>query len=247
MSNYIYYSINSGAKVAGSVSNADFNIDLPTPVTGIKDVNLAALSLPNIFQRAVISVGVNDTVDFKIGADDFSAVIPPGSYTGTTLAAAVQAEMIAVGGAGFTATYSDSHIMIEYSGNFSLLWASGTNAAISAANVLGFAAVDLENAASYTSDGGILLSPSSVFIGCDTLAINVRQTAGDAPINFAWEVPIIVPFGSVQKYEPISDTILAVRKPGIFQSLHITLVDASGEPIALGNTNWSLSLQFSTP
>jgi hypothetical protein len=248
---YLYFSIDSAAKSAGSASNSDFRVALPTPVTGVKDVRLAALSLPNVFQRVVIVAEVNDAIDFQVGVTQYNATIAPGSYTGTTLAAAVAAAMNATAAPpSFTAAYNSTtnRITISYSGgNFSLLFASGTEAAETAANALGFLAVDLSGAATYTSDGGLLLSPSSVFIGCDTLSINVRQTAGSAPINYAWEVPITAAIGAIQTYQPITNTILGLRQSGPFSSLHIKLVDSTGTPLALGNTNWSLSLQFSTP
>lgn len=249
----LYFSINSSAKSAGSTNNSDFNIALPSPITGVKDVRLASLWLPNVFQRIDITTGVNDTIDFSYGAGPTlaSAVLPAGAYSGTTLAAAVAEAMnTASATTDFSATFNSAQNRItiaDSAGNFSLLWASGAHTAESAASALGFLAVDLSGADSYTGDGSPLFSPSSVFVGCDTLGINVRQTAGASPISYAWAVPVTAPVGGIQTYAPITDTSLGLRQAGPFSSLHITLVDSTGTALALGNTNWNLALQFSTP
>lgn len=105
----------------------------------------------------IITASVNDRIDFDEGAAEKTASLTAASYTGTSLAAHVQAQMDSASGAPgiYTVAYSltTGKFTISKTGNFTLRWESGTNTTRSAGTMLGFnVAADDTGAATYTSD-----------------------------------------------------------------------------------------------
>jgi hypothetical protein len=112
-----------------------------------------AVKLPRAFWPLTITAGANDTIDVHCSFPsslDWTVTIAPGTYySPTTFLAAVQAALatIVVGddGPGFTVTFSTSTGIVTITaatGTFSLKFSTGTNAAISPRDLLGFGTVD---------------------------------------------------------------------------------------------------------
>lgn len=98
----------------------------------------------------------NNKINFKDsgGGAELTGTIASGTYTPTTLAAAIDAALEAAGGANYTVAYSEStgKWTITSDGAFlSILWLTGTNTATSIGSTIGFdVSADSTGAVTYT-------------------------------------------------------------------------------------------------
>lgn len=112
----------------------------------------------------------NNKIDFKEsgGGSELHATLTTGSYTPTTLAAEIALEMHAVGVATYTVTFSATtgKWTIATSGAYlSILWATGTNTAVSVGALIGFdITADSTGALTYTGASIALHSYEAVTI-----------------------------------------------------------------------------------
>jgi hypothetical protein len=96
----------------------------------------------------------NNLIDFDEGSGEITATLVVDSYTATEFAAALEVAMNAVGDLTYTVTFNRTtqKLVIAADGNFSLLPETGTNIATAPWDIMGFT-VDVDSAATYTSDG----------------------------------------------------------------------------------------------
>jgi len=82
----------------------------------------------------------NDKINFNEGGGNLTATIAANTYSGLTLANAVEAALEDAGALEYTVGYNESAALftITANANFTLQWANGANAANSAANLLGY-------------------------------------------------------------------------------------------------------------
>jgi len=115
----------------------------------------------------VVTVDVNDHIDLAEGAGELPATLTPGNYNGLTLAAEIKTQLDVAGALTYTVTYDETigKFTIAASGNFELLWHSGTHNTEGQGVLLGFAHTDLSGAATYTSDTAVFHSEER--IDCD--------------------------------------------------------------------------------
>ena len=119
---------------------------------------------------AVVSEA-NHHVDFAEGAGQLGALLPSGTYSGLTLAAALKTQLDAAGALTYTVTYNEvtGKFTIAATGAFALLWHSGTHNAEGQGVLFGFAHTDLSGAATYTSDSAV-----NGFVQIATVEANVK-------------------------------------------------------------------------
>jgi len=95
-------------------------------------------------------------IDFDEGGAEETATLTTGFYTGTSLAAEVQTQLIAAGLASGTCTYDETTGLFTItapSGTFNIRWQNGTHTATSAAPVLGYSqAANDTGGLTYSSD-----------------------------------------------------------------------------------------------
>lgn len=105
-----------------------------------------AVANPMAFWPLVITTGTNDKIDFKVGAGaQETAAIAAGTYYDIDmLCAAVQSALNATHNITWTCNPAATTGIITIAGasSFTILFSTGTNAAISMRNILGFGAVD---------------------------------------------------------------------------------------------------------
>jgi len=119
-------------------------------------------ALPKAFWPLTITAGVNDRIDFKIGASALNAVVPAGIYyTVLDLLNALYTAMQAATTAGGFPTHANWTYGVLATGRvrignssglavtYTLAFSTGAGAAVSLRNVLGYGAVD----AAFTSPG----------------------------------------------------------------------------------------------
>jgi len=144
----------------------------------------------------VVTTGVNDKIDFKEGAgEELHAAVASGSYTATTLCAAIKAALEAANALTFTVTFdaATKKFTIAASGTFSLLWNTGANKLIDISTMCGYSdAEDDTGAATYLAD--------NVAVG--SAYVHTFQWANEASPAFTfattrpgavWVVPACIP------------------------------------------------------
>ena len=111
----------------------------------------------------------NNKINFKDsgGGSELTGTIASGTYTPTTLAAAIDTALEAAGGANYTVAYSETtgKWTITSDGAFlSILWLTGTNTATAVHTTIGFAVADSTGAVTYTGANIAIHTEESVVI-----------------------------------------------------------------------------------
>lgn len=115
----------------------------------------------------------NNKIDFTEGGSQLTATLTPGSYSPTALCTEIDSKMTAAGAQSYTVTFNSitrKFTIAQGGATFSLLFESGTNAALSASSVLGFDIEDLSDVLSYSSTYALsaiarLSKPISIYKG----------------------------------------------------------------------------------
>lgn len=115
----------------------------------------------------VVQTGVNDTIDFNIGASNLVATVAAGTYpaglsqadSGTTLCKLIYNAITGAEGAGtYTVTYSTTtkkFTITRSAGTFQMKFLTGPNTAKTMAPLLGYTTTDHTGALTYTSDNAV--------------------------------------------------------------------------------------------
>lgn len=154
-----------------------------------------------------VTTGSNDKIDFETSASaEVTATLTPGYYSLTTIAIEVARAMIEADPTHtYTITVNRSNSRITITTSFSyltLLFGTGTNAATSAASLLGFTGTDKSGATAYTgaSSCGTLLTTSwfgsnflapehfQVQFGSVNISANGQKEAIVYPAQTFWQV-----------------------------------------------------------
>jgi hypothetical protein len=142
----------------GTIGASDFGLDFDYRWDGRENLLLAMLmgtaGVPGMY---FIASNANHHIDFEeAGGGEKNAVITNGTYTATGICAEIKTRLEALSNGGLTYTVTHDaatrKFTIATTANFSLPWNSGTNKAVAADTLLGFAA-DLSGAQTYTSTG----------------------------------------------------------------------------------------------
>lgn len=166
------------------------------------------------------TVTVNDIyINFYEGIGELTATVTAGSYSFTDLANAISTAMNNVGGQLYTVTANrlDQTYTISAPSNFDLLFATGSNAGLSIAGVIGFSG-DSTGANSYTgTTAGSSYIPQ--FPLQDYVALEDFQEAAQANINESASGSVeVFSIGNRRflefKIGPVTDN--PMRKGGLF-------------------------------
>lgn len=171
--------------------------------------------------------------------------VTDGNYTGTTLAAHLQARIIAVIGAGYTVSYDGTtgKFTIAGPGAFTINWT--TNSTMG--EILGFdTSADDTGLASYVSDNFAKLSELALTLHSRCLSrISDDVDRGDYKTNILTQVAVQVGSGSFQtvRYEvPLRFKI--INKVGNFKIVDFYWTYDNGEIVNFNGVNNSVHLEF---
>lgn len=157
-------------------------------------MQLISSSIPNT-EYSVNST--NNKVDFYNGSTTYNITLTAGTYTAADLADELNTQMNTAVGTGFGVTYTVSYdsttkkftVSNVLPGSHQFLFATGANAANSAAQPLGFSAADTTLAATTTSDQQVnLLGEPFVYmrlIGIGNLLTSSSTSEAFAKIEFS--------------------------------------------------------------
>lgn len=133
------------------------------------------------FASFTVSLGVNDKIDFtEDGSGPLVATLTSGTYTSTTLAAEVKAQLEAANGTAktYTVTYSPTtkkFTITLSSGVFVLQWSTGANFATNARAILGFSAADTASAITAVSDSTVASVWDHTFMPLDAITYGLSE------------------------------------------------------------------------
>jgi hypothetical protein len=126
----------------------------------------------------------NNKIDFNEGSGALAATLTSGAYSPTSLCAEIKTQMEAAGSETYTVTFNSltRKFTIAHGGaSLSLLFATGSNVAVSASEVLGYDCEDQTSAVTYTSQyalSGILrlARPMSMYKEATSLYQSARDS-----------------------------------------------------------------------
>lgn len=240
--------LDSGQRLTTSgATSANATYALQRPLT-VFSAQVVSVTIPNtMFQIN----STNKRVDTSLG----TVIIPAGTYTAAGLATQLQALLVALD-ATFIVAYNTTNgkYSISRTGAFSLLFATGVNAAISAARVLGFDPTDHTLAAGYTGENvADLTSPAYVHVNSMALARGSGETIGPTPSstrptksNVIARVPLTGVFGGMSTWEQaLWDEDLAYERAGALVSeVDLYLTDERGAIIDLNGREWAIDISL---
>ena len=143
----------------------------------------------------VIAAGVNDDIDVTEDVTKKVATVPPGIYTGTELAAAIEAALELAGEFTYTCTYaaSTNTFTIGVSASSTFLWITGDNHETSIALTCGYTADEAPGTGPFISDqAGAGTAKKHVFRWAD--AVEKFFTFAETKPGTIWEVPSAMPY-----------------------------------------------------
>lgn len=155
------------AENIGEILDALFGLDTPAEVASFVVTGHTTFT---------VTLNTNDWIDFTEDSDPIvHAQIDAGVYTVNELCAKIKAAMEAVNGSStYTVTFSTTtkkFTITKSTGVFVINWATGTNTAISARSLLGYAATD-------TASAIVQVSTSAVTFAAANDAIPMTEDAG---------------------------------------------------------------------
>jgi hypothetical protein len=176
----------------------------------------------------------NQNIPFTISSTLYTAQIPVGFYTNSTIASSVQTTMNAQY-SGFTVTLSSLTNVITIANSTDFVLNFGTQKNNSSANLLGFNWSDTISNTSVSGNSSIDLAPYNTF----NIRINNLTNIENSNSNsFTFCVPITSGVNSLNYFEPFN-TNWIVSFPTPTQNLNISILDEFGKQIIIG-ANWSM-------
>lgn len=204
-------------------------------------VQVASVEFPHLVYP--IRAGVNNAYTFSDGTLEYSGTVPEGSYTGSSMATALESSMNTVsGGSVYTVTYDLA------SKKLTLAYSSGTLRFIACAadlyDELGFHSqmLAVNAGASVVADYPVQLSGTryvDVFTNLRTMHFSSGDTA--RPLC---RIPMPAGFGYDVIHQPIVP-VMAIIKDQVLNRIELLLRDDKGRSFILPPTsNFSLSMHI---
>ena len=233
--------INSADRINQFDSSNRFTVKVYPSVQNARKISLEYVQIPN----STYNITSNNN---KLSFDDTSTYtidITPGSYTATTLATQIAAQMNAVGARTYTVTYDPTtyHYTISATGLFSLFYNFFGSSSIFPTLGFRFTTNSLP-ATSFTSNAAIqLMNLPNLYIKIDKAPFTVQSTG--AASNFAsFVVNSVVPQnGTFISWTRNTQFEQSVEVAVNFDTLFIELSDANNNLADINSSEWSMGLR----
>lgn len=198
MNKYLF--VNSNSRSNGT--NSNFTVDLGSTLNfDDKRAKFVDIQIPGSWYN--IRTGVNNNILFNEGSGNLTAVLTPGQYNITTLAAEIKAKMEAVGTLTYTVSFSSITLKttISATGNFELKFGTETSYIW---HILGFENVDTANLSSHTSPNSFNMTGcQGFFIKSNTLSNQKQRPLYKQEISsYVLRIPIYQNPGDTIIYTP---------------------------------------------
>jgi hypothetical protein len=230
-----HFLVSSSHRTTGTSDR--FTIDFVTPIEGKFLVKY--ILIPN----TLYNIDEKKNVIAYFDSANRQVVIPPGSYTGSTLATAIKTAMDATSApTTYTVTYNTINGRLTLSPSVGTFYFRfGTLPTNTAAKVMGFPVEDNAAAASHTSLYPVNLSyPTSLALRIEEAAVYNLETAENH--FFHVYIPFDVTFGY---YRSLGADVLPQVLRFISRSKRLTIrvYDTDGNAVSLNNGDFEILLQ----
>jgi hypothetical protein len=165
---------------------------------------VALQTLPQFYYGHTVLGTVNASIDFDEGGPEIQATLNPGDYSLTTYAVEVARALNAAGSLTYTVSVNRTTgaLTIAATGNFSLLFGTGTRLGTSAGPLMGFTAADTVAATSVTGSArsGFRFRPQALVDNHVSAQNFVEKT--DAVVNESASGRVqVIQFGTTRFHE----------------------------------------------
>lgn len=239
LSNASLLTIDSRSRISGGTSD-NFIVNLPSGYSNVRGIKLQSAEIPFTWYEVNDS---NNVVDFDEGGVRVQGTIPPGNYTPSSFATALQNSMdsISPGPQAYTVTYSSvtGTYSVGAPGAFTMFFTDPASIYQQLGADLG-QTIGPTNTIIFTNVS-VLSSNTYVYISLGTMNSNVSS----AYTTFNYKVPINVEPYSVCFYTSNTewDQINYYGpSPISFNSLNVRLTFWNGSSVDLNGAEWSMTL-----
>ncbi len=192
-----------------------------------------------------IQTDVNDRLDYDEYGIAWTAIIPAGYYSASSLATAIGTAMTATSSSNYTVTYSTVTRKLSFSADisFSLRCLTGENKAYSPWKELGFSAAS--GLTAVDTDGGYdcvapypvnLALPLSWHVQIPELGQPLQTTDGK---KYRLYLPMTAGTGGIMEYTGMMPTQELTTEEGLLRNFSVTWV-ANGSVLSLLNSEWEI-------
>jgi len=242
--------ISSTDALPGSVSKSDFMVDLGNNDATEKCTNIGLKSC--IFCNCFYNVNENNqNFTFLDDVTTRTVIIPIGQYTTTTYIAALKAAIDAVltsGSVAITQSTVNSKLTFVFTGTSGdvTLYPKASNPG---GNLVGITSDLIANAGNtYTVTAQAMprfYGLTEVFVEINEVFPTLLLDPSTAVRNVGANIPITAPFGALNHYEASNSQMAMFTYPSRrnFRTVHVRLIDRSGNVVDLQNNNLRLMLK----
>lgn len=233
--------IDSRDRLSGSSSSADFTVELPEAVVGIKKVTLKQVNIPNTIYN--VRTGVNDIFRVTRGGTPYIYTIAAGAYTITNLLSTIQTGINALDANTYTLTYSTTtmKVTIAGAGAFIINW----SVTASCYYELGFTSSDSASGTSFTGTNVANVAlPYNIYLSIPQLGLTTITTFSNDRATFV--IPVLENSGSVINYssEGNFEQVLHFPSPITIHRLDIRLHMRGLTVVNLNGADWTMMLDL---
>jgi hypothetical protein len=137
-----------------TAASASFQLDAPF-ILASDSYNYSAHKMDyQAINDSIVIDSYNNKIDFTEGGGELTATLTAGTYTPTTLCTEIDTRMTAAGAQAYTVAFNSitrKFTIAQGGATFTMKFATGTNAHISASEILGYECLDYSGALTYTS------------------------------------------------------------------------------------------------
>lgn len=242
--------IDSAYRTKGS--HEDFTVKFDNTLQDYSAFRIDRVSIPFSFYN--IRLGINDSLDLKLGVTTYVITVPEGQYTTEQLRAELELQIQTdTADATFNVVYSGNTLKYNINkpaGAFNLYFETGANAG-KLGNVLGFEETDLIGLKDYTGNYAVKLIPryiSIVSTKLDALMNGETQSncgrskliVGD---NVILRMPIDVDMGYNITYQNVNNEFYFANATKV-NILDFKLVCDDCSTLDLHDASWNIQLTF---
>jgi hypothetical protein len=225
--------VSSSDRISG-VSSTDFEVRLPQTFSEITEASLDFCVVPAA--TYVIESSFNQLPILE-GSTNKTATIPPGDYSGFSLANALQNALNSVG-SGYTCQFDQQTYKLTINGtvSFSLLFFQNPRLG----KILGFGIYNTAIRLSHTGENAVsLLQPLIACISIEQLDTTIYTSK--RTLNSSFVIQLEEGTGKLNTYRPLFPSIKTTRER-TFGSMQVKLTDLDGVPLNLQELDWSFGI-----
>ena len=239
MSNTNQLLLKSIDRLSSSSNSSSFRLDFNEPINPGR-YKVISLLFPNFINT--IQTGVNDTIYFRSGSTNYTATIPQGYYTSSTIVSVIQTAMNAAL-AGFTVTLGTSTLCLTFANSTSFYFNWSVTTGNDCARLLGFVH-KTDSGSAATS----VVAPNFIdLVRVPSFYIDIAEAEHHLSTNKhnggVLYYPVIAGISNYMVYNELNSHAQEVLFTRVVKSMNITVFDTKFATIPLNGAEWELLLK----